>query len=464
MLLKKVYQVSRKGTEETPRLFLQHLVCEAAQFETGEKLYISVKNREIIIEEKNDNDSYEISVSSRLNQSTGKRRPLIDTARNSYKDIISVDDKIEICVYHKKIIIRPLKFNLMDIMQLPEKDDQRIKLLSLCAGGGIGTACFKNTGYFSPEMEIELEEDCCETLRYNFPSSFIFNGDMRDVNEVAKVEAALVSMPCNEHSNLGTLEEGLQTNLAIAATRILKAAQPEMIFFENVPLFFSSKLFQDIKGMMIDAFPYWSEKNIESYEFGSIARRNRTYAMAFRSEESFLNFEFPQKPRTTKRSKIKKFLDGNQIKHEWKSLDKWMKSFNSRAAFKDRKLDKTFVTEEAKEVQCILKRYRSHCPSNTYLLNEDRTKWRFFSENELLRMLSVPKSFQIPETVPMSRRYEIIGQSMDCRVVTAFANEIAKTFMKIKSQTKKFIEKTKQTASSILPISVKEDGQLTLTF
>ena len=34
-VIKKVYQVSKKGKEETPRLFLQHLVCEAAGFIRG---------------------------------------------------------------------------------------------------------------------------------------------------------------------------------------------------------------------------------------------------------------------------------------------------------------------------------------------------------------------------------------------------------------------------------------------
>ena len=88
------------------------------------------------------------------------------------------------------------------------------------------------------------------------------------------------------------------------------------------------------------------------------------------------------------------------------------------------------MTPDAKEIQCILSRYRSHCASNTYLLNEDKTKWRFFSEAELCRILSIPKWFTLPDTIPMTRRYEIIGQSVDCRVIKAIANQIAKTFIK----------------------------------
>lgn len=36
--LKKVYTVSKKGKPEKPRLFLQHLVCEAAGGQSGDRL------------------------------------------------------------------------------------------------------------------------------------------------------------------------------------------------------------------------------------------------------------------------------------------------------------------------------------------------------------------------------------------------------------------------------------------
>ena len=40
--LKKVYSVSKKGKPEKPRLFLQHLVCEAAGFTPKGELFISI--------------------------------------------------------------------------------------------------------------------------------------------------------------------------------------------------------------------------------------------------------------------------------------------------------------------------------------------------------------------------------------------------------------------------------------
>lgn len=463
MLLKKVYKVSSKGKDDTPRLFLQHLVCEAACFVPGEKLSVTERGDQIIISELKDTNTNQISVSSRKNQSTGKRRPLVDTAKESYKKIIQVSEKVEVCVYHKKVIVRPLRFNLMNVQTLPKKTDERISLLSVCAGGGIGTAAFVDTQYFTPTAEIELEDDCVEVLRHNFGDrSFVFNGDIRDINEIPKSDVMNITLPCNKWTQIGSMTEGLHTDLAIAAARIIRASAPEMLFFENVPRFFSSNIFRDLKNLVKDIFPYWSEKNIDAVDFGSIAKRNRTYAVAFRSEEAFLNFEFPSPPRTVKRSKLREYLDGKNIIHQWKDLRTWMDSFQSRSAFKDRNLTKTFVTPDAKEIQCILGRYRSHCSSNSYLLNEDKTKWRFFSINELKRILSIPQSFSFPDTIPLTRRYEIIGQSVDCRIIKVIANQIAKTFYKIKTLYREKKKNISNLCKEHIPISVEENGQLTL--
>ncbi|MGM2306230.1 DNA cytosine methyltransferase [Bacillus paranthracis] len=461
MLLKKVYQVSKKGKEETPRLFLQHLVCEAAGFIPGNKLKISLEEQKIIIEETNCINQHNISVSSRVNRTTGLRRPLVDTAKESYKEIIRVNEKVEVCVYHKKIVVQPLHFQLTDMATIPKSNDERISLLSVCAGGGIGTASFADTQYFTPVAEIELEEDCCEAIRHNF-SSLIMNCDVRDINVVPKVDVINITAPCVKYSPLGDMEEATQIDLAIAVARIIRAAEPEMIFFENVPAFFKSRMYSDLKELIVDELPYWSEKNIEAYDYGSIARRNRTYALAFRTKEAFLDFQFPSPPRTIKRPKLKVFLDSKDTDHDWKDFNSWKKSFESRDAFKNRSLEKSFVTPDSKEIQCILSRYRSHCASNTYLLNEDKTKWRFFSEAELCRILSIPKWFTLPDTIPMTRRYEIIGQSVDCRVIKAIANQIAKTFYKLKTVFKKGVNKVKEAFNETFPISMSENGQLSL--
>ncbi|QHW35489.1 hypothetical protein GZH47_31845 (plasmid) [Paenibacillus rhizovicinus] len=81
-------------------------------------------------------------------------------------------------------------------------------------------------------------------------------------------------------------------------------------------------------------------------------------------------------------------------------------------------------------MQCIPRRYRSHSASNSYVLNEDRTQWRFFTVSELRRIFSIPEWFKWPAHIPITRIYEQIGQSVCGRVIRAFANEIASLFFR----------------------------------
>lgn len=200
--LKKVYSVSKKGKPEKPRLFLQHLVCEAAGFTPKGELFISIdeSKEEIVLQNFPFNDSNEVfsvHVASRKSRLSGKERPLVDTAGDKYA-FLDINQKIEVNVYRNgnkgQIVIRPLEYHLFENNTIPTPKDSRIRVLSVCAGSGVGTAALVDTNYFSAVQEIELEEDSAEVLLHNFPNSTIFNGDLRDCNDVAEADMAFVTL------------------------------------------------------------------------------------------------------------------------------------------------------------------------------------------------------------------------------------------------------------------------------
>lgn len=475
MVLKKVYQVSQKGKNPQPRFFLQHLICEAAGWKPKDTLYVHTneEENEVTVQntpfqfENSEKESHmkdrihEVSVSYRENKNTGQLRPLVDTAGDRYRSIVDIKQKVEMCVYKGKVVIRPLQYNLMENATTPTHSDQRIRLTSIGAGAGVGTSVFQNTGYFTPVMEIELEQDSAEVLKHNFPNSFLFNGDLRDCHDVMESDVVLATLPCNEHSNLGFGDEGIGNNIVLATVKLIESSKSKAVVFENVPQFYKSKAFQSMKEMLMDKYPYWIERNIESLDFGSLARRDRTYAVAFTHKEMFLNFEFPAPAKNQRKRKLRDYVDSfKECNYEWKSLEKWTESFNSREAWKDRKLDKTFVTMDAKEIQCIPKRYRSQCASNTYVLNSAKDKWRFLTESEIRKILSIPEWFQFCSHTPITRRFEMLGQSVDGRVISAIANNLATTFMKTKDKLTSTAQTVKNTAQEF--ISINENGQFEL--
>lgn len=273
--------------------------------------------------------------------------------------------------------------------------------------------------------------------------------------DVAEVDMAFITLPCNEFSVLGNLTSGIMDDLVLATSKIIQSSQAEILFFENVPSFFKSAAWDSLKSLLQDDYPFWSQKELESWEFGSVAMRKRTYALAFRNEERFLHFQFPTPPKG-RRKKLKEFLDRSDVQHEWKSVDKWMDSFNSRKAWRDRSLELTFVDKNVERISCIPKRYSSQCASNSHVLSEDKKWFRFLSLNEIKRILDIPETFTFTDNIQKIRKIEMLGQSVDGRVIKAIANRIAYTFMKVKSLA---TEKVKKVQTSY---NINNGGQLEL--
>lgn len=463
--LKKVYTVSKKGKPAMPRLFLQHLVCETANFSPRDAVYIlpSEEKQQIILQnypfdEVEEEDIHTVHVSSRKSKISEEERPLVDTAGERYS-FLDINQKVEITVFRKgkkgRIIVRPLEYSLFENSTIPTPKDKRIRLLSVCAGGGIGTSVLANTGYFSPIQEIELEDDSAELLVHNFPNSMVNCSDLRDVQDIAEVDCALITHPCSEHSTLAFGTANIMNDLVIATAKIIESSKASVLLFENVPQYYKSAAWESLKSLLKDQYPFWAQKEIEAWDFGSIATRKRIYSVAFRDEQRFLEFQFPTPPKG-RRKKLKDFLDGKNINHEWKSVAAWEQSFFSREAWKNRSLDLTFVDKNAEKISCIPKRYSSHCASNSYVLSEDKKSWRLLSINEIRKILGVPDSFTFTDHIQKIRKYEILGQSVDGNVLSAIANRIAYCFMKVKDTVKQLPRK------SVTSYIVSDRGQLEL--
>lgn len=471
-LLKKVYKVSNKN-QNTPRISLEHFICESVGLEVGEHLYVTIEKDKIIIQNQPTKQiDHEISVSYRTHRSTGIKRPLIDSCGMRYQSIISVKQKIEVNVYRennlKRIVITPLKYNLHEEVSTHCSKDERNRLISLCAGSGIATAALVDTGYFTPVMEIEMEDDSSEVLKRNFPNSLLFTGDLRDVHEVKESDVLFASLPCNNFSTLGNLQEGTFMNLVIAASKVIRSSNARVIFMENVPGFYNSEAFWELKELLNDKYPYWSTKTIESYEFGSISTRKRTYAVAFQCVEDYQSFTFPIPPKCVKRFKLKRYLDNDKVLHKWHSISDWLDRYHKKSSkIADKNIDKTFVSEEATQIRCIVKKYANHSITNSYVVNKENSKWRLLSIDEIRRILAVPDWFEFGSFISKTRKYELLGQSVDCNIIRAIGNKIASVLMKAKRKVKNTIYDFKKSFKLELTIPIEENentGQLSIIF
>jgi DNA (cytosine-5)-methyltransferase 1 len=467
LLLQKVYTVSKK--HDAPRLWLQHIVCETANFSPGADLFVRVDeiDKLIVIQnqafDKQDN-VHEVSVSSRVNRTSGSPRPLVDTCGNKYSSILCVQEKIEISVYrhgdYSQVVVRPLRYRLFESDTFEPPADERLRLLTVCSGAGLGASMFVDSEYYTAVQEIEIEEDCAEVLKHNFPHSFLFNGDLRHCHTVAKADVAFISLDCSEHSSIGDGDQGYFNNLVLGTYKILKAANPRVIFSENVPAFYESAAYKDLKELLTPEFPYMiGPLQIDSFDFGSIAHRKRSYTLFLRDEEDFEQFREP-KPPVFRRFKLKEYLDPKGTEHVWKSVETWWDSFSKKTeknnSWAERSTEKTFVNPDSIELQCIPARYRSQSASNSYVLNDDGSQWRFLTISELRRIFHIPSWFRFPSHIPVYRIYEMIGKSVCGRVIKAFSNEICSMFFRRQAGVKKEIRDA--------AIEREQGGQIAFSF
>lgn len=115
--------------------------------------------------------------------------------------------------------------------------------LELCAGGG-GQALGLELAGFHCAAVVEIEPQCCATLRQNRPAWKVVEGDIRKLNgsDYRGVDLLAAGVPCPPFSiagkQLGSKDE---RDLFPEALRLIEEAKPTAVLLENVPGFASAK-------------------------------------------------------------------------------------------------------------------------------------------------------------------------------------------------------------------------------
>ncbi len=108
--------------------------------------------------------------------------------------------------------------------------------LELCAGAG-GQALGLEQAGFRHEALVEIDADCCRTLRHNRPGWNVLEEDLRlaRLEKWAGVDLVAGGLPCPPFSVAGKqLGEQDERNLFPALFRILAAVRPRAMMIENV--------------------------------------------------------------------------------------------------------------------------------------------------------------------------------------------------------------------------------------
>ncbi len=206
---------------------------------------------------------------------------------------------------------RQVDKNWCDLMRKKGK----ITSISLFASGGIGDLALRAAG---GEVLVanELLEDRAQTLQRNFPETYVIQGDVRKleqeiVNETKKrlngnaLDVLFATPPCQGMSKngRGKLLQGIRlgvkpklderNTLIINAVNIIKALQPRLVVFENVPEM-ENTIIEDGNGSLINIMDLvrrelkgyrGTHEVVEFADYGVPQRRQRLITVFSREPE-----------------------------------------------------------------------------------------------------------------------------------------------------------------------------------
>ncbi len=202
----------------------------------------------------------------------------------------------------------------------------RLSAVELCAGAG-GQAIGLERAGFAHEALVDVDADCCSTLRLNRPEWRVIQADLNTFSgaEFYGVDLLAAGLPCPPFSIAGRqLGEADERDLFPAALRIIDEVRPRGIMVENV------------KGLLGQAFrghrertstalrqmgyePLWRLLNASDY--GVPQLRPRLVLVALRCTD-LAAFSWPRPMRGPRRTVGEALLD-LMAANGWERADEW---------------------------------------------------------------------------------------------------------------------------------------------
>ncbi len=215
-----------------------------------------------------------------------------------------------------------------------------------------------------------------------------------------------MSPPCQPYTVRG-LGRDLDDPRAASLVRLLHLAaelRPRWLALENVPAFEGSRAHALVHTVLEGAGYHIRERRLCPAELGMPNKRPRYYLIAGR--EPLADWD----PIVRRPVPLPAFLDATPDP-----------TLAVPAELLARYADALPVTELAHpdpQVYCFTRAYaRSPVYAGSYLRDADGV--RYFSPEEIVRMLGFPDHFRFPATLPRSRRYQLAGNSLSVPAVAA---------------------------------------------
>jgi DNA (cytosine-5)-methyltransferase 1 len=209
-----------------------------------------------------------------------------------------------------------------------------ISTLELCAGAGGQALGLEGAGIEHVGL-VEIDPNCCKTLKFNRPDWNVINADLRefDATEFKGVDIVSGGLPCPPFSVAGKqLGESDDRNLFPAAIRIIEQVKPRAVMIENVRGILDA-VFVDFRKFIageLGRLGYHCDwKLLVASDYGVPQLRPRVVFVAIRKDE-FGSFHWPH-PNETRAATVGETLYDLMAEKGWRGAKLWKERANEVA-------------------------------------------------------------------------------------------------------------------------------------
>lgn len=201
----------------------------------------------------------------------------------------------------------------------------RFTVVEFCAGGG-GQALGLEAAGFVCVAAIEIDADCCTTLRMNRSQWNVLQEDMRlvDGSQWQNIDLFAAGVPCPPFSIAGKqLGTDDSRDLFPEAVRIIQEMKPKAVMLENVPGFASAKFSEYRNKLRTQLLNMGYESDwrvLQSADYGVPQLRPRFILVALPSNKMSF-FAWPQP--VIERATVGNTLRDLMAQRGWKGTDRW---------------------------------------------------------------------------------------------------------------------------------------------
>ena len=337
--------------------------------------------------------------------------------------------------------------SVSDIVYLMSKI---LTTIDLFAGiGGIRKG-FEQAGFKTLYAE-DIDAGCKVTYDLNYKDTPLTLESVTDIDagKLPDFGVLLSGFPCQSFSvaggKAGFADKG-RGDLFFEIMKVLKEKKPPAVFLENVKHLAKhdhGRTFVVINELLKRCGYYVKFAMMNSAEYGNVPQnRDRIYIVGFRDQDAFDAFEFPLK-RTLEKS-ITDVLEID-VPEKYYYRKGWLYDHIKDSGMKMKRglvyQWRRIYLRENKSGVCFTLTANMGMGGHNVPLVRDAKGMRRLTPRECARLQGFPESFKFPASLPDSRIYKQIGNSVTISVVERIAHNIRKALEKHKNSSRIRVER-----------------------